>query len=346
MVQNDTLDAALAELERFGPELSTGFTNHAPMAAEALCALRRADAVAPLLERYRPLLLPRERAQETIAPHEAKALLGRNRNASDWEAFFVAQQAQKPWRMVLGEWAVLLAPGISAAAMHGAIRTGHAARALTACENTLRLHELAAALGYWASCYRALPQSPHAGPKLPPREAIMAVPRIPPAERHHVNSISQSLLALDGFARFAPVIHAADVDTPDALSEITETFARVFLSNTQDPLSAIVFIHGVTGAATLRSILPLLSKDESRAARAFAWQGGAALYAVYATTEPLRGDIAAPAEDHETLIDLAIESGDEHAVKFTEVCLREHALHPSPVYLAAARQASGILAAT
>ena len=39
----------------------------------------------------------------------------------------------------------------------------------------------------------------------------------------------------------------------------------------------------------------------------------------------------------EDLIDSAVATGDEHAIKFTEACLREHALNPKPVYLAAAR---------
>ena len=37
----------------------------------------------------------------------------------------------------------------------------------------------------------------------------------------------------------------------------------------------------------------------------------------------------------------ALATGDEHAIKFTEACLREHALNPKPVYLAAARAAVG-----
>jgi len=42
---------------------------------------------------------------------------------------------------------------------------------------------------------------------------------------------------------------------------------------------------------------------------------------------------------------MAIANGDEHAIKFTEACLREHELTPSPAYLAAARHAIGVLVA-
>jgi hypothetical protein len=37
------------------------------------------------------------------------------------------------------------------------------------------------------------------------------------------------------------------------------------------------------------------------------------------------------------LIERAVAAGGAHTIKFTEACLREHALHPQPVYLVAAR---------
>ncbi len=54
---------------------------------------------------------------------------------------------------------------------------------------------------------------------------------------------------------------------------------------------------------------------------------------------------AAPDETRYRLIALAVETGDDHAIKFTDVCLREYALNPNPVYLAAARHAIGVLGA-
>ena len=41
------------------------------------------------------------------------------------------------------------------------------------------------------------------------------------------------------------------------------------------------------------------------------------------------------------LIDRAVATQDEHAIKFTEACLREHAFNPKPLYLQAARDAVG-----
>jgi hypothetical protein len=39
------------------------------------------------------------------------------------------------------------------------------------------------------------------------------------------------------------------------------------------------------------------------------------------------------------LIDRALSTGDEHAIKLTEACLREHALESRPVYLQTASHA-------
>ena len=47
------LDETLDLMAPMGPDLVNGFSNHAPMAIEAMCAMRRADAVMPWFEGYR-----------------------------------------------------------------------------------------------------------------------------------------------------------------------------------------------------------------------------------------------------------------------------------------------------
>lgn len=61
----DALDRAWSDLADYGPDLANGFTNHAPMVAEALDALGRAEAIAPWIDRYRPTMLP---WPEPVAP--------------------------------------------------------------------------------------------------------------------------------------------------------------------------------------------------------------------------------------------------------------------------------------
>jgi hypothetical protein len=113
----EALDEALAALAGFGPDLRNGNTNHGTMAAEALCALGRHDAVLPFLERYRVELLPMPPAVERIDAASWRAALAKPERAGDWSAFFADELAEAPWRGVLDRWAGRLAP--TSAAPHG-----------------------------------------------------------------------------------------------------------------------------------------------------------------------------------------------------------------------------------
>src|SRR5579862_2576546 len=118
------LDEALDRLAPYGSELTNGNFNHAPMVAEALCALGRPEAVLPWIERYRPRMLPRARAGEAIAASQWRSALGRRDHFAAWSDFFAAALREADWRDVLERWAARLAPGASAAATHGVIRVG------------------------------------------------------------------------------------------------------------------------------------------------------------------------------------------------------------------------------
>jgi hypothetical protein len=63
---------------------------------------------------------------------------------------------------------------------------------------------------------------------------------------------------------------------------------------------------------------------------------GAALYSIAGATTKNTAP-AVGAIDRAQLIDQAVASKEEHAIKFTEACLREYDLNPKPVYLQAAR---------
>src|SRR5207237_10025283 len=120
---------------------------------------------------------------------------------------------------------------------------------------------------------------------------------------------------------------------------MSETFARVYRANAHDFLSAIVFIHGVTSTAALRSILPYLPDATARDATRYAWQAGCALYSAFGSSPAPAGELEPPRESRDTLLDMAIPNGGEHAVKFTEACPRGHELRPAPACCDAARAA-------
>jgi hypothetical protein len=338
----DSLDDALDFLAPFGPDLRNGLTSHAPMAAEALCALGRPDAVRPWLERYRPGLLPRPSPVARIPRDGWREALARPERFADWSALFAAELEEAPWRDVLERWVGRLAPGICASACHGVIRTGHAVRALAAAETAPRRRELADALASWAYAYQELPAQPGGAARgLAPREAIRAVPVVPPERRRFAGTIVSSLEALGAFAPFAGAIDLLGVegDVEARLAELVEVFARVYLGSARDVLGTIVFVHGVTGVAALGHLAPHLRGETARTALRFAWQAGCGLYAAFGSRPEPEGEIEPAPEDPAALADRAIRHGDEHAIKFVEACLARHRRAPAPACLAAARHA-------
>ena len=79
----------------------------------------------------------------------------------------------------------------------------------------------------------------------------------------------------------------------------------------------------------------------ARLAARYAWQTCAAVYAWYGVREPepyIDADVSG--HDSEELVDRALHAAGPHTIKFTEACLREHAINPNPVYLAAALDAT------
>jgi hypothetical protein len=343
-----TLDAALERLAPYGPHLANGMTSHAPMVVEALAALGRADALLPWIEKHRSDLTARPAAVAPIAREAWRGVLGRADRFADWSDFFARELAESPWRDVVARWTLRFAPGFCAAATHGVLRVGHAVRSLEQAETPLRLRELGEAFASWAYAYQVLPTGSLVPGMLRARDAIGAVPIVPAGERRFQGTIVSALEGLDAFPPFLSVIHLLDVrPAPERLlSELTESFARVFLANARDWLGTVVFVHGVTSIAALRALLPYLSSDAARTAVQYAWQSSAALYAAFATAGPQWDEIEPPVEPVEALVARAVASGDDHAIKLTEACLREHALAPSNAYLAAVARAVSVLAPT
>jgi hypothetical protein len=339
------LDVALERLARTGPEYAGGLANHAPMAAEALVVLGRSDAVARWVDAYASRLSPAPTASDPIPRESWQAVLGRRERVGDWAAFFRRELAEAPWRRVLRAWVPRLAPGFVAVATHGAIRTGHAARALGARETPPRLHELAEGLAYWAANFTRLPESDAPAGTARPSEAIGGLELVPARERGSGGFITARLAPLERFAPFRDIAARVAVDGDPAafFSDLTETFARVYLENAT-PGKVITFVHAVTGPSAARLLLPYADAAGTRALMRYAWQAAAALYVAMgdrADGRKAAGDPAPLGADE--LVARAVASGDEHAIKLTEACLREDALHPRPVYHLAAQDALGRL---
>src|SRR5882724_9451962 len=193
-----SLDHALETLAPYGTELKNGNSNHAPMVAEALCAMGRPDAVMPWIERYRERMLPRPPGGDSILRDDWRSALGERDRFSDWAEFFREELRQASWREVLDLWVARLAPGFCAAATHGVIRVGHAVRSLTVAETSCRVRELADALASWTATYQELPTDPDAvNGTMPPYQAIAKIAVIPPGNRRQQGGITAALAMLD-----------------------------------------------------------------------------------------------------------------------------------------------------
>jgi Questin oxidase-like len=336
-----TIDEALEILHHTGPDLVGGNSNHGPMVAEALGALGRPEAVIPWIDGYKSRFQERPQTHTSILPGNWQQSLGDRSHSAEWVAFFDRELAEAPWQAVLQAWVPRLAPGLMAAATHGLIRTGHAVRSLAARETAPRLHELAEGLGYWAARYQVLPGRPSGGQSgYSPREAVQYVGRVHGPEFDARGAIVQQLKGLDEHPEFAPAIDLVNTtgDLSRFISELTETFAGIYLAN---PRGLIAFVHAVTAPSALRLLAPYLTDADARQATRYAWQACAAIYAWYSTTPPASpAGLVPPTEDREALIDRAVAAVGAHTIKFTEACLREYALNPQPVYLVAARDAA------
>src|SRR5262249_28860437 len=126
------------------------------------------------------------------------------------------------------------------------------------------------------------------------------------------------------------------------LSDLTATFARIYLEQTQTGMGVITFIHGVTGPSAIRLLLPHVPADVQASLLRYGWQAAAGFYAALGLA-PIAPKTSASEPVVSDLVDQAVASGDEHAIKFTEACLREHALLSRPVFLEAPRDATARL---
>jgi hypothetical protein len=334
------MDEALEYLAQRGPIYRGYLSNHGPMAAEALVRLGRDDAVMPYLEWYSSRLEGRPSPRGRVDETNWREMLGQHDEFAAWQRFLEAELAERPWPEVLDTWAARLAPGLRGALLQGLIRTGHAARSLSERETPLRLRELAEGLALWAAWYDPLPEDGAAGQPLPAREAFDRLPLLP-REWRGERAPMEERASVPGFESVTGMLDVTEPMT--ALSETTEAYAGLYAGNAALPgNSPIILVHAVTGPSAVRLIAPHVWVETQRHLVRYAWQAAAKINASW----NFQG-VATPAEDvsidREDVIDQAIATRDEHAMKLVEACLREHALNPRPVYLAVATDVVGRL---
>jgi hypothetical protein len=341
----DELDLALVRFQLGDFEWGGGYSNHGPMAAEALVALGHAALVPSLVDVYAPRL-PELPPGEPIPDEEQAHALGRYERRGDWLATFEASIVEEKWRGTLVRWLPRLMAGLFGAAGHGMLRTAHAVRALSRDETPVRERELAFGLAYWASSFATLPGHPGDRARLEygPTRMLREMPLVP-IERRGAGFLSEAAEALradDGFTRAIESIDMGQRTPELMLGDLCQEVARLYLAH---PESRIAYAH----ALTLPSAYRLLSNHLYASPRIrFAGhlvQATAALHACYgradAALEPVVSDeLRRMAEDRAEIGYRAACSVEEHAIKLAEACLREDALSPHPWLRLAAADAA------
>ena len=325
-MESSPLDDALTVFAATAPSYgSLGLANHGPMAAEALVHLGREDAIADWVEHYRTRLDPAPPpAARPLSEEEWPQALGREAQFPAWLTLFEREVADRPPVAVVGEWVPRLLPGAIGAAAHGLIRTAHAVRALAAADTPPRRLELANGLAFWASTYHELPGPPLLIGKEDVPDALADLPYLDP-------DAPRQLLISDMVAQVAEI---ADVFEQAVASlgwsggpvELLDALAwggsLAYLRNADDG-GGIGLLHSVTAPLACEMLLPWLAEEDRDAALGYVWQAVAALHVAY------DNDRKSELSERETLsaealVDRAIASRDEHAIKLTEAALRSY----------------------
>lgn len=307
----DAMGEALDRLRGMGYEHGTTLVNHAPMAAEALATMGYASAVPAWVNsnlRMRRYHEPPDSRWALSAHDETdwRPALGDFGRVADWAAMFARELAEQPWQNVLHTWWPRLLPGMSGMLTHGVIRTAHAVRSVAqaSADSRLQRAELAQGLGYWAARYHA--ESPATPPGEPPTNG------------------------------------SADGD--GAIADLDELIAESAGHYVHTPLShPVPLIHAITGPAAVRLVCQHLPADQLwpsyRAARRTS-DGMRRHFAPPSSAHADAGNTVAEPPVEAELIAEAVELGDEHAIKLTEVAVRHNALAPDDRYAVAAHAAT------
>lgn len=334
--ENDLFDEALQKMSDIAP-----LGNHGPMAAEALVALGESKRLPTFVNNFLTEFsntFPSKK--QKIEENKWQDFIGKGEYITDWTVFFEQEVSKNDWKNLVSKWSNRLAPGLSASATHGLIRTGHAVRSLKTKVTDLRKRELAQAFGYWAAQYQEIPTSnDKRNLRLDLPDAIAKIPILPPRKFIQKGNIMLELRNLNDFKEFTEVTNFIELkgDPEILISNLTEAFSIAYLERiTQRNL--IRLIHIITSLASIRSLLSLVPDKTKEKMLFYGWQAGAGLISISGENKKNEFDLSQEVNQRE-LIQKAVESNEVHAIKFTEACLREYKLSPKSSYLLAAKDA-------
>jgi hypothetical protein len=335
----DELDTVLTKLHATDPEFDGGLSNHGPMAAEVLVHVGRNDRLCDWVGSYAGVLVPL-RAAQPLAPSERASALGDVGKRAEWIATFEQEVAGDLAILLAAQWPILLS-GYVGASLHGALRTGHALRALSITDSPQRRRELAHGLGYWSSRHTTLPGTPGSAPVagFDAVQALAALSLVP--DQKTGGFVHERITTVQRHAPFASEVASVDLEVwsiEQTLSELAAACARLYVADSNR--SDLGYLHAFDGTSILRTMLPFMNAPTQRAALAAAFHAVAAVHVTHGSKPGVPNDVYG-SHDPAALQRRAAGADDEHTIKFVEALLREHAIDPRPELLEAAARRLG-----
>jgi hypothetical protein len=331
----------LTDAAIYSPEHGGGLSNHVPM---ALIALDQMGAAPSRLNDYQRSqvkwleTLPAPRGE--VVPGAWPFRKANHAAFAELRADFQRRIAADGWESVLRATLPELAPGLSAAAFHGMIRT---AMGVTARHEG----EIASGLAYWAAHWQrlGLPE-PDAAPLPGGVGDFLARLRddgrlAPPAEMPEL--IDDALLAVSRLKGFSEVIHWPDWEQI-GLRDLALVGAEIYGAS-----GDFTALHLVTGAQAAAVLLPYV--ETPKVLLPWLWQGMAAGYiAIGRPALPSADTLAlwrnATVPGWQEILQRAVTETDVHVVKLIYSSLYLGRLTGDRLYRWLAARETGVLRST
>ncbi|MHB8295148.1 MAG: questin oxidase family protein, partial [Acidimicrobiales bacterium] len=203
------------------------------------------------------------------------------------------------------------------------------------------LDELDQALGYWAARWQPVPRSRSVEGTIDVGAALDAIParELSGGTRTRLACLSDDPTWPRALGTISPVTDPVEV--PEALDALVD--AAVTRYGRWAQASPVMLVHAATAPRAVALVLPALPQRLWPASYDAAWLVTATVATVYRPASPVSPtDERSP--DLQEVVDKAVASGDEHAIKFTEVAVESHRRGNASALPSAARTVAMIAA--
>jgi len=338
-------DTVMDQLADYDPALQSGMYNHAPMVIEALYGMGQGNQALAWLETQPERFKPRPAPQSAITEENWVDALGQPERYSDWLNLFEHALSTQDWTSVLSLWVNRLAAGFSTSAVHAALQTAHAVRPLSLEDTPARRRALANGLAAWAARHRRLPVQVEFPQGYRSMSAILDTIHVLDAQHAPgPGMITAGFQALVHAPDFAGQVGQLDLGGPvlSQFDRLIVILADMFLDLARSPFTAIVFTHALTGTDAARTLAHHVPDTIAQQLLFRAFETALALkvaFAPHARSLPAH----AHADLKPFLVDQAVATGDDHAIKLTGAMIAAYQRTKSPKLLAVSTQITELL---